>query len=549
MNRPKLTRLSIRQKLIAIMMVVTMIALILTSIAFIVYDISTYRSGLEEELEVLAHMAGDNCSAALQFDDAGGAAEVLATFKNRPSITAAVLWKPDHHVFASYRRPDRSASHVEDLPPGIHWLKDVIWVVEPIQSRDGIIGTIALQSDLTSMDAILLQDILIISGSLLIAGLIAFVIASRLQRVIVTPIADLASTATRVTMDKDYSLRARPHSNDEVGGLTVAFNAMLEEIERRERSLTNYRDHLEELVEERTQRLKDTNDQLQMEMAAREKTQQRLIVAKEEAEKANRLKSQFLANMSHELRTPMNSILGFSSLLLKFDHPKVREFAETISRSGKRLMMLIDDVLDLSKVEAGKIRVRKDTFDLRKLAVIEDTVAPLLQGKTVAFSMTFDDRLPETVYSDETKMIQVLTNLIGNALKFTHTGFVQVRCQPGEQSDEILFSVKDSGIGIRSEHLESIFEEFYQVDKDRKQGSGLGLAICKQIVAALGGRIWVESTYGTGSTFYFTIKADTSPTPIPSSTVSPEEPLDVLPEGTHDGVRRHILVAEDEESN
>lgn len=550
--RTLLRRLSVRGKLIVVIMSVTMTALLLASAAFVVYDVTTYRTSLQEELRVLAQMTGDNCAAALQFDDAAGAADVLATFRNRPSIISADVFKADSSLFAAYDHPDRHrtrASNDSLPPPGVHWTSNDVRVVLPIVSRDRTIGAIALQCDLSSLSAILRQDILIVGGLFILAGLAAFILATRLQRVIVRPVMELSETAKRVAASKDYGARTPAEGDDELAELTRAFNNMLAEIQDRETSLKNYRDHLEELVEERTQRLKIANDQLQNEMTEREKTQVRLVKAKEEAEKANRLKSQFLANMSHELRTPMNSILGFSNLLLKSDDAKVRDFAETIMRSGQRLMRLIDDILDLSKVEAGKIRIRKDTFDVRNLAVIKDTVAPLLQGKPIEFSLNFDPGLPRSICSDEGKIMQVLTNLVSNAIKFTPSGFVRVESTLHPDGRKILFTVRDSGIGIRPEHLDSVFEEFYQVnrEKGRTVGSGLGLSISKQIATALGGQLWVESTFGQGSTFFFTI--DIEPSPAVLTATEPESPGFIVKDSTLTRSTSRVLIAEDEETN
>lgn len=241
----------------------------------------------------------------------------------------------------------------------------------------------------------------------------------------------------------------------------------------------------------------------------RKKSEKELIEAKEKAEESNRLKSEFLANMSHEIRTPMNSILGFASLINKHTPPKkLDNYIGIIKNSGDLLMTIIDDIIDLSKIQSGLVTIIKDYYDIRKMMISSEeeyNQIIKIKNKNIDLILNINDNICET-YSDGKRIKQILNNLVGNAIKFTNTGSITYGYTVKDKT--ITFFVKDTGIGISEDNLEKIFERFYQVTnkKDKKQeGTGLGLTISKAIVELLGGKIWVESEFGVGSTFYFTI--------------------------------------------
>lgn len=264
----------------------------------------------------------------------------------------------------------------------------------------------------------------------------------------------------------------------------------------------------EQLIEQLNRELNATNEALLA--LYREIDEKRLALSR-----ANRLKSAFLANMSHELRTPLHSILALSQILLdRIDgdlSPEQQKQVEMIQRSGGQLLKLIDDILDLSAIEAGKIRIQKGWVDLRKVVQEAITsVEPLAQKKRLTLTAQIPDAFPP-VFSDETRVRQILLNLLCNAVKFTPSGKIAVvlSAEKGEEGiEEVSISVQDTGIGISPKQLGSIFEPFHQVDHgpSRKYGGiGLGLSICKQLVERLGGRIWADSAVQRGSTFTFTL--------------------------------------------
>ncbi len=317
---------------------------------------------------------------------------------------------------------------------------------------------------------------------------------------------------------KDLTARAEVLSEDDLGQVALGLNEMADELQHSYATL-------ERRVDERTRDLRKARDV---------------------AERATRAKADFLASMSHEVRTPMNAVIGMTSLLLDEDlSPKLRSYVETIRGSGEHLLTIINDILDFSKIEAGRLELELHPFGIGKcIEEAMDLVVQRAKEQGTELAYKIEPGTPEAIIGDMGRLRQVLLNLISNAVKFTEGGEVVVTVRSKrtkEKRREFEFSVRDTGIGIPRNRLNSVFAAFEQVDASttrRSDGTGLGLAISKHLVDLMGGRVWVDSKLGKGSTFSFTISAE--PTELPK-----EQKFVPAPE--LDG--RACLIVDDNETN
>lgn len=506
--RPRKQNVSIAGKLTWMNMLVSAAALLLACAAFIGYDVATFRAAVVRNLSTQAQIIGANSASAVLFDDPQAAATTLSALDASPDIVSAVIYMPNGQPLAKYSReknkpipapPSLAAGQVEaHLIAG-----NEIVLVRSIVFEGKPTGTVYIRSDMEELNHRLLRYAGI-AGLVLLASLLAALLVSTLfRRSVAEPIIHLAEVAGKVSLDKDYSTRAAPlPDHGEISLLIDAFNEMLAQIGRSETDLRQAHDQLELRVLERTAELQAAKDVL-------EAHSQNLLRAKEELERAAKFKDQFLSTMSHELRTPLNAVLGFSDLLTEERYGPLNErqqrYVKHIHTGGKHLLTLINDILDLSKIEAGRLQLAIDSVPLAtSFSEVTDTMRPLADKK----SHLLLHRAPPSlsVRADGTRLKQILMNLMGNAIKFTPEGG-KIELAARRVGDFVRIEVRDSGPGIPPEEQQRIFDAFYRLRRSEKaaEGTGLGLAITQRLVQLHGGELGVESEVGSGSCFYFTL--------------------------------------------
>lgn len=505
---PRETRVrrSINFKLGCLVAGAVAVAAVTIGLAMALHELGRFAAERREALFATASAFSSAVADPLAAGDAPSIRKALRAISKLPGVVEAEVHAADGSLVADLGGAARLSDDVDlteatDAFVNLRLLTAyTVKVSVPVVSSGSDIGRLVLINET--------GDILGALGELMLgvvaAGVLALAVglgfSLRLQRGITRPIVELAARMSSIRETHDYTTTIDVGGADETTVLALSFNAMISEILERDRALLRHQQHLESEVEARTLDLSH---------------------AKAAAEAANQAKSTFLATMSHEIRTPMNGMLAMAELLATSELPaRQQRYAEVIARSGQSLVAIINDILDLSKVEAGKMDLEATPVSI---CDVVDTVTALFgeraQSKGLDLAAFVSADLPSTMIGDEVRLTQIISNLVNNALKFTEKGHVVVRAL--RAGDHLRIEVVDTGVGIAEDKLGQIFESFTQAEQStarRFGGTGLGLSICQKLVHAMNGEIGVDSRIDRGSTFWVKL-------PVESESASPVSQL------------------------
>ena len=495
---------TIYRKLQGIVILTGSAPLVVAFAVFGIYDTLTFRLARERELAALANIVGQNSTSALASGDRNAASQSLSALRANPHIVAAGAYQTDGKLLADYRRAGASLSLPPKVPEGEEGISGFrrLALLQHVTRNGTVVGAVYLQSDSWEWADRLWGNALMALLATFASAALVWLLFRRFQPLICGPIAALVKTSQAAWGEVNLATPAPDPQTDDLGAIEAVINQLLGQIRERNTQLRKLQEEVESRITARIAEMQTQNKQL--------------ALAKAEAEQACRAHSEFLANMSHEIRTPMNAIMGMTELALDSDlDPTRREYLGMVKSSAESLLTIINDILDVSKIEAGKLELDKVEFSLRDcLGEVLKTLALRAHEKGLELTLRVHPDVPDDLHGDPSRLRQIVFNLVGNSLKFTDRGeiAVQVKVEATDRESVTLhFAVADTGIGIPPDKRKVIFEAFAQADHSTSRlygGTGLGLTISSRLAEMMSGRIWVESEVEEGSTFHFTLKLE-----------------------------------------
>lgn len=491
---------SIRHKLVLVVLATTFAALLVAGAAMVFYDLRTYQQSWENDLVTQAEILGRSSAPALVFDDPKSAREYLSLLKLRPKIAAAAIYNAKGRLFASYAREGETDRSIPNLPEseGLRIAGKELILFKRIVENNEILGTVYLRADYELLGR-LTNYLGILGATLAVSLLVALLMSAWLQAAVSKPILAISAVARQVMERRDFSLRVRKTTEDEIGYLVDAFNDMLAEVGRRAEALEDSNRTLEREMAERHRaedQLRELNAELERRVAARTA----------QLEAANQELEGFSYSVSHDLRAPVRAIIGFSRMLAEEHTEQLNQEAQRllgiVQSEAHRMGALIDDLLAFSRL--GRQAMQVTELDMTQLARVtfEGMIAQHHDGK-VEFHL---GSLPRGK-GDRVLLGQVWANLLANALKFS-SKTEQPRIEVSAISDdkEHVYFVRDNGVGFDPRYQSKLFGVFQRLHESSDfPGTGVGLALVQRIVLRHGGRVWADGRPNEGATFYFTL--------------------------------------------